>query len=162
MQFSSHTHPRAAQCSDSGSWWTAWFLNDCLSSIYIWGSKNWPGASNVPVRSRTVASEPPFWHRINNKNKTLQSEAISRHFCWIAINCAEMNVSVIIGLCASVFIFFPNWSQDQLCAALMQLGPGLGLSGTPRAVLPWCAAVLSDWLDDRKARWSVCSPERAF
>lgn len=163
MQFSFYSHPRAALCSDSGSWWTAWFVNDCLSSIYIRGAENRPGASNAPVRARTVASEPPSWHTINNQNKTLQSVAISRHLCWIAINCTEMNVSVIIGSCASVFFFSPpNWSQDQLYAALTQLGPGLGLSGTPRAHLPWCAAVLRDWLDDRKARWFVYSPERAF
>lgn len=109
----------------SGSWWTAWFVNDCLSSIYIRGAENRPGASNAPVRTRTVASEPPSWHTINNQNKTLQSVAISRHLCWIAINCTEMNVSVIIGSCASVFFFFfPQLKPRSTLRCYNAAGPG--------------------------------------
>lgn len=53
--------------------------------------------------NQKLDSQKCFLHGTNKKNEKLELVLISEHSQWIAISCTEMDVPLIIGLCASFF-----------------------------------------------------------
>lgn len=103
----------------------------------------------------THRSDPHITHTVASTpfNEKFQSVFTAGHSYWIAINCTRKTVSVIIGLCASVFFFKPRSTLPCLNSA--SLWPRAQWHAPGYSTVMCCCA-------EGLAVWFVYSPERAF